>query len=307
MGRVREGRLAVDHLVEDAAQRPDVRGTPNLHGLAVCPVAAAAQDGLGRHVVERAHLALAHDARGVVADGLGDAEVDEPQPALHAQEVGRLEVRVHDALLVHAVHRFQHLLPVQPQVVLVQPLPLLLPLGQQPRQIDLAVLQHHVDDLLSLHHLRVDELDDVLLPLEDLEQFDLVHGVDLARGRYDLKHLAASALAHALELCVAHAMHPHRVLVLHGPLARIIAAGRCYGQRRRPHDVGLSTHACSRALLRLRFNLGLRWLGRALLDEWRVGPLLFMALDRGGADTTGAFTAPACIPLLFGVVHCCCD
>ena len=35
---------------------------------------------------------------------LGDAEVDELQAALHHQEVGRLQVAVHDARLVDGVH-----------------------------------------------------------------------------------------------------------------------------------------------------------------------------------------------------------
>ncbi len=44
------------HLVEDAAERPDVGRAADLHGLRPQDVVGAAQDGLGGHVVEGADL-----------------------------------------------------------------------------------------------------------------------------------------------------------------------------------------------------------------------------------------------------------
>ncbi len=51
------------------------------------------------------HLALAGDGRRVRLDGLGNAEVDELQLPLHHEEVGGLEIRVHDARLMDRVDR----------------------------------------------------------------------------------------------------------------------------------------------------------------------------------------------------------
>ncbi len=50
------------------------------------------------------------DARGLLDHRAGDAEINELELSQHAQKVGGLQVAVHDALLVNAMHRLQHLL-----------------------------------------------------------------------------------------------------------------------------------------------------------------------------------------------------
>ncbi len=52
-------------------------------------------------------LVLAADGCGVALDGLGDAKIDELELPRHQQEVGGLQVRVHDARLVDRVHSLQ--------------------------------------------------------------------------------------------------------------------------------------------------------------------------------------------------------
>lgn len=55
--------------------------------------------------------------RGAVLQGLCDAEVDELEAPLDKQEVGRLEVPMHNAVLVDQGDRLEHLLPVQAHAV----------------------------------------------------------------------------------------------------------------------------------------------------------------------------------------------
>ena len=50
------------------------------------------------------HLRLPCNGCGVPVDGLGNAKVDELQLALNQQEVGRLQVTVYNALLMHTCH-----------------------------------------------------------------------------------------------------------------------------------------------------------------------------------------------------------
>ncbi len=74
------------HLVEDAAQRPDVRRAAEL--VQARDVARArVGDRLGRHVVERADGGVALDVGRVRVLLLGDAEVDELELALHLVRV----------------------------------------------------------------------------------------------------------------------------------------------------------------------------------------------------------------------------
>ena len=54
-----------------------------------------------RHVAD---LRLTGDGGSVALNGLGDAKVDELELALHHQEVGWLEVRMHDACCVNDLH-----------------------------------------------------------------------------------------------------------------------------------------------------------------------------------------------------------
>ena len=151
---VLEGRVPVDHLVQDAPQGPDVARAAQLElarPFAAAPQAAAAAataavvfDGLRGHVVERPHLRFAVDVRGVLrGDLLGDPEVDELEVALHEQEVGWLEVPVHDARVVDDLHGRQHLLPGQPHEVGRQAALALVPL-QQAVEVRLAGLHDDV-------------------------------------------------------------------------------------------------------------------------------------------------------------------
>ena len=233
----RERRLAVDHLVEDAPQRPDVGGSADFERPAQrarLPV----EDRLRGHVVHGSHLVVAHDVRGVRLAGvlLRDSKVDQLECALDEQEVRGFEIRVDDLELVDGADGFHHLLKVEPKEVIVDhpgvalavraPLTLgprlLLALGQQTREVDLAVLEDDVDETLRLANLGVDELDDVILPAQRLEQSNLIHEprdglllaalqtdalerVRLALGAEHLVHLARAALADALELQVLDA------------------------------------------------------------------------------------------------------
>lgn len=136
VGDLAKGREAVDHLVQDAAERPDVRGLAELHELGSAGVTAVVQgrrdaelavlrgrkrvlvrvhQRFGRHVVGRADLRLAvHIDRHFGLDGVGNAEVDELEAALDKDKVGRFEIAVHDVTRVHGLHAFEHLFPVVP-------------------------------------------------------------------------------------------------------------------------------------------------------------------------------------------------
>mmetsp|Transcript_36423 Transcript_36423/g.120038 ORF Transcript_36423/g.120038 Transcript_36423/m.120038 type:complete len:590 (-) Transcript_36423:1692-3461(-) len=182
--QVREGGVPVHHLVEDAAEGPDVRGAAELELALGRGVVTLARDRLRRHVVDSPDLRVARDLCRVGARLLGDAKVDQLERALDAEEVGGLEVGVDHARLVDGVDRGQHLLPVHADeglgegaVALRAALPL-----QHVREVDLAALHHQVDGLLLELDLRVDEPDDVRveLPLlEQLHQRDLVgHGLE---------------------------------------------------------------------------------------------------------------------------------
>ena len=243
--QVSKRRAAIHHLVQDAAKRPDVGGAAELQhraaatqSTAAAATAAAAQrrhvhDGLWRHVVEGAHLAVAHDVGGVVGDGARDAKVNELQHALHKHKVGGLQVAVHNARAVDGVHAAQHVLPPQAQDVAVdggrtgaaaaaclRPLLLL----QHGCQVQLPQLHHHVDALGGVRHLRVHQPDDVLAARQLAQQRDLVgvvghgggvharqahalHGVRLQVVAQHAIHAAAAALANALQLQVRPPAH----------------------------------------------------------------------------------------------------
>mmetsp|Transcript_3107 Transcript_3107/g.7331 ORF Transcript_3107/g.7331 Transcript_3107/m.7331 type:complete len:281 (+) Transcript_3107:456-1298(+) len=119
-GKGGERRRAVHHLVEDAAERPDVGGPPHPHRRGPPDVVVSPKDRLWRHVVERPHLILPYDGRCVCLHGLCNPKVKELQLTLDKDEVGRLEVTVHNALLVYRRHRLEHLLPVEPDEVLIE-------------------------------------------------------------------------------------------------------------------------------------------------------------------------------------------
>lgn len=123
VGDVGEGRAAVRHLVKDAAEAPDVAGLAQLHELGAGAVAVLAGggvvgvlEGLGGHVVRGADVGVAVDVDGVVGvDCICDAEVDELEAALDEEEIGGLEVRVHNVVGVDGGDAEGHFAPVVPR------------------------------------------------------------------------------------------------------------------------------------------------------------------------------------------------
>ena len=97
--------LAVDHLVQDTTERPDVALAADLEAARTL----GELDGLGGHVVERADLMVTLDVGGVVRNRVRNAEVDELQLTLHQDEVRWLQVGVHDLLVMHDLDGLEHL------------------------------------------------------------------------------------------------------------------------------------------------------------------------------------------------------
>ncbi len=96
---LREGDAAGEHLVEHAAERVDVRA----------PVDGAGLDLLGRHVVGGADPGARAGQTAGRAEALGQPEVGEVDVLVLAlaadQDVGRLDVAVHQPALVRGVER----------------------------------------------------------------------------------------------------------------------------------------------------------------------------------------------------------
>ena len=98
VGDVAKGRQPVHHLVQDAAERPDIARLAQLHKLGPAGQPSATRvvgvhERLGRHVVGRANLRLSVDVdRLVRLDGVGDTKVDELQPATDQHKVGGLQI-----------------------------------------------------------------------------------------------------------------------------------------------------------------------------------------------------------------------
>jgi hypothetical protein len=93
-----EGKGAHQHAVEHHAERVEVRR---------CVGVACAHDLLGRHERERAHHRASEG--GLRIHEMRDAEVSHLHlPRGSEEDVGRLEVAVHDATPVHGVERSEH-------------------------------------------------------------------------------------------------------------------------------------------------------------------------------------------------------
>lgn len=156
---VAERRDAVDHLVQDAAQRPHVARLAELHKLGTACKAASGgivgiQERLRGHVVGGSDLGLAMDVDRLVGlDGVCDAEIDELQLASDKDEVGRLEVRVHDVVLVDRLEALEHLLPVEAHKGRVQSGRLgVLSFSHEDVQVELTHLHHLKRPNVSHHH-----------------------------------------------------------------------------------------------------------------------------------------------------------
>ncbi|KAI7724310.1 kinase-like protein [Hortaea werneckii] len=173
VGDVREGRSAVGHLGP---------------ALVVFPAADLAWLGLVRvgdafrgHVVGGADVAVAVDVAGVVCvDGVGDAEVDEFKPALHDEEIGGFEVRVHDVVVVYGLHAFEHFFPVVAGGDGVEfGVDAVESQGEESVEICVALLHEDQELLLVFIQLPIEESDD---PLDFCQ---LSEKIDLALIPYD--------------------------------------------------------------------------------------------------------------------------
>lgn len=160
---VRKWRLAKCHLVQDAAERPNIR-RPVEPKPAVF-LGRRVANGLGRHVIERPDLRLAHNVGGVIANLLCNAKIDNLEPSVDADKVGRLEVEVNNLFPVAHLHTLEHLAKIVPDSVCIESW---FPFDNG-GQVELCVLKYHVDRALSRQHRRVNELDYVIL-LAQIEQ-----------------------------------------------------------------------------------------------------------------------------------------
>lgn len=120
VGDVGEGGFAVDHLIQYAAETPDVARFAELHVLRsiavaqLAPCAASAVfETFGGHIIWGTDVRIAVDVHCMVNfDGVCDAKVDELEAALYQQEVGGLEIGVHYVVFVDGTDTFKHLFPV---------------------------------------------------------------------------------------------------------------------------------------------------------------------------------------------------
>lgn len=123
-----EGRVAVNHLEQDAAKRPYVARLAKFHQLRtfeprrkvpsiVCRgegIVIGIHQAFRRHVIRGADLCLAvHIDRLVGLDSIGDAKVDELQTTLNNDEIGGLEITVDNIVSVYSSQAFEHFFPVE--------------------------------------------------------------------------------------------------------------------------------------------------------------------------------------------------
>jgi len=111
--------MAVCHLVEDAAEGPDVARSAEFHetGLAdqghwLPRGGIDVDDCFGAHVVQGADLTFTVDVDGVVLNRVGNAEVDQLQLAADEEKVGGFQVGVDNVVLMDDVNALKHLTPV---------------------------------------------------------------------------------------------------------------------------------------------------------------------------------------------------
>ena len=170
-------------------------------------------------------------ARETDLNATGNAKVDEFEIPLDTEEVGGLEVAVHNAVLVNASDSLKHLLDVQPQVVFVDARVLWCALCsvavqvlQDAGEVNIAALHHHAKHHALFVHLRRHKLDDARLSLQLLQQVlfvqerltrclvlvakvNLLQCADPALWVKNAVHKPRAALANAVKLHVRHATH----------------------------------------------------------------------------------------------------
>lgn len=55
------------------------------------------------------HLSIPMDIDGVICNGFSDSKVDDLELPFDQDEICRLEIRMHDVLVMYGLYRFQHL------------------------------------------------------------------------------------------------------------------------------------------------------------------------------------------------------
>ena len=107
----------VRHLKENDAQGPDIRSHTHLD------VGVRVQvQSLGSNIIECTNHRFSLYVGRVGLNGPRNAKVNQLENTFEAHKVGGLEIAMDDSLLVDDCHRFQHLLPVELDVVDLVPL-----------------------------------------------------------------------------------------------------------------------------------------------------------------------------------------
>lgn len=109
-----KGRLFVQEQIQYAPERPDVGLFRHLDlGLRIGRAALrrSVNQCLRTDVVERAGLRELHNTSGIEGNVAGNAEIDQLEPSLDHEEIGRFEIKVDDSMVVNVVHALHHLVP----------------------------------------------------------------------------------------------------------------------------------------------------------------------------------------------------
>lgn len=98
-------RGAVQHLVQDATERPDITWSTNFESAH----SFLKFDSFRAHVIDGPNVAFAVDIGGIVCDGIGDSKVDEFELTTNDDEIRRLQVGMDDFLFMDDMNSLEHL------------------------------------------------------------------------------------------------------------------------------------------------------------------------------------------------------